>query len=172
MNVLVKLGKLLDKHGIGYIVIGSLADHLLGVSMVEPRDIDILVSGEDVGRLGSVIQQVRDIDILEPIRWREGGTVRGVYGRALLDGVPIDIMANIQLKYLGKWIFFTYERLHPCTIEAKINEMITVRIPCPEIQAIADKVLGRMERARALENLTGKKRCSVKINQCLTTIDR
>ena len=57
LNVLVKLDRLLDKHRIGYIVIGSLADRLLGVSAIEPGDIDILVSREDVEKLDTLIQQ-------------------------------------------------------------------------------------------------------------------
>ena len=119
LNVLVKLDKLLDKHRIGYIVIGSLADYLLGISAIEPDDIDILVSKENVEKLNTMIQQEQGIDMLEPVRWREGSTIRGFYGRVLLDGVLVDIMADVQLKYLDKWMLFTYEKLLPCTIETK-----------------------------------------------------
>ena len=93
LNVLVKLGKLLDKHRIGYIVIGSLADYLLGISAIKPDDIDILVSKENVEKLNTMIQQEQGIDMLEPVRWREGSTIRGLYGRlygrALLDGAEM-----------------------------------------------------------------------------------
>ncbi|MEB3779073.1 MAG: hypothetical protein GSR85_02405 [Desulfurococcales archaeon] len=108
LNVLVKLGKLLGKHRIGYIVIGSLADYLLGISAIEPDDIDILVSKGNVEKLNTMIQQEQGIDMLEPVRWREGSTIRGLYGRVLLDGVLVDIMADVQLKYLDKWMLFTY----------------------------------------------------------------
>ena len=57
LNVLVKPNKLLDKHCIGYIVIDSLADHLLGISTIKPNDIDILVSKENVEKLNTMIQQ-------------------------------------------------------------------------------------------------------------------
>ncbi len=171
LNVLVKLDKLLDKHRIGYIVIGSLADHLLGISTVKPNDIDILVSKENVEKLNTMIQQEQGIDMLKPVRWRKGSTIKGFYGRALLDGMLVDIMADVQLKYLDKWMLFTYEKLLPCTIEAKINNIVTARIPCPEIQVIADKALGRVERARAIEVDIDKKGCSVRTNHCLLTIN-
>ncbi len=47
-RALVKLDDLLDKHRIGYAVVGGQAYHLLGVPTAEPSDIDILVSGEDM----------------------------------------------------------------------------------------------------------------------------
>ena len=109
--------------------------------------------------------------MLEPVEWRERGTIRGLYGRALLDGVPVDIMADVQLKYLDKWMIFTYEKLLPCTIETRINDMVTVRIPYPEIQAIADKALGRLERAKAIKDVIDKKNCNVRINYCLSVIN-
>ena len=37
LNVLAKLDKLLDQYRIGYIVIGSLADYLLGISTIKPK---------------------------------------------------------------------------------------------------------------------------------------
>ena len=54
---------------------------------------------------------------------------------------------------------FTYERLLPCTLEVSIDDSVTVRIPCPEIQVIADRAMGRDERARAIENIVFRKKC-------------
>ena len=171
LNVLVKLDKLLGKHRIGYIVIGSLADYLLGISTTEPNDIDILVSKKSVEKLNTMIQQEQDIDMFEPVKWREKSTIRGFYGRVVLYGALVDIMADVQLKYLDKWVLFIYEKLLSCTIETKINNIVTARTPCPEIQVIADKALGRLERARAVEDVIDKKRCNVRINYYLLTID-
>ena len=65
---------------------------------------------------------------------------------------------------------FAYERLLPCTIEVKLASTMTVRIPCPEIQAIAKRVLSRLDRARAIENIVLKKRCSIRVNRYLLTV--
>ncbi|MEB3765647.1 MAG: hypothetical protein GSR77_05745 [Desulfurococcales archaeon] len=170
LNALARLDKLLDKHRIGYIVIGSLADYLLGISTIEPNDIDILVSKENVEKLNTMIQQEQDIDMFELVKWREGSTIRGFYGRALLERVLVDIMADVQFKYLGKWMLFTYEKLLPCTIENKINDIVTVRIPCPEIQVIADKALGRQDRAEAVEDMVEIWRCNEEPVNCLLTV--
>ncbi len=170
LNVLVKLDKLLDKHRIGYIVVDSLADYLLGISVIMPNEIDILISKENVGKPNTVIQLEYGIDMLKPVRWREEGMIRGLYGRSLLDGVPGDIMADVQFKYPGKWGLFIYEKLLPCTMETKINDVAIVRIPCSEIQVIADKALGRLERVKAIEDVIDNKECSLRINYCLLTI--
>ncbi len=98
LNVLVKL----DKHHIGHIVIGSLADCLLGISTIKPDDIDMLVNKENIEKLNTMIQQEQGIDMLESVRWREGGTIKELYGRASLNGVLVDIMTDVQLKYLNK----------------------------------------------------------------------
>jgi len=169
--VLAKLDKLLDQYRIGYIVIGSLADYLLGISAIKPNDIDILVDKEDIEELNTVFQQERGIAMLELIRWREESIIRGLYGRALLDKTVIDIMADVQLKYSDKWILFTYRKLLPCTIEARLTNTITVRIPCPEIRVIADRALGRLDRARAIGDVIEKKRCNVRVGRCLSTIN-
>ena len=57
--------------------------------------------------------------MLKPVRWRKGSTIKGFYGRALLDGMLVDIMADVQLRYLDKWMLFTYEKLLPCMTETK-----------------------------------------------------
>jgi len=49
LNAIIRLDKLLGKHRIGYIVVGSLADYLLGMSTIEPDDVDILVSRKSIG---------------------------------------------------------------------------------------------------------------------------
>ncbi len=171
LNVLAKLDKLLDKYRIGYIVVGSLADYLLGISTIEPNDIDILVDKDDIEELNTVFQQEQGIAMLEPIRWREESIIRGLYGRALLDGAVIDIMADVQLKYSDKRILFPYRKLFPCTIEARLTNTITARIPCPEIQVIADRALGRLDRARAIGDVIERKRCNVRVGRCLSTIN-
>jgi len=68
LNVLAKLDKLLDQYRIGYIVIGSLADYLLGISTIKPNDINILVDKEDVEELSTMLQQEQGIVMLESIR--------------------------------------------------------------------------------------------------------
>ncbi len=159
LEVLVRLDKLLNSYGIEYIVIGSLADYLLGVPGVEPGDIDILVGEGNVEKLNAMIQSEKDIDISESIKWREWSIMKGLYGKILLDSVPVDIMAKLQVKYGYKWLSFTYEKLLPCTLEVDIDYLATVRIPCPEIQVIADKAMGRHNRARAIVNIVSRKKC-------------
>jgi len=68
-------------------------------------------------------------------------------------------------------VLFTYERLLLCIIKTKINDIATVRIPCPEIQVIADKALSRPERVRVIKDVIDEKRYNVKINYCLLTIN-
>jgi len=87
LNALTKLDKLLDKYRIGYIVIGSLADHILGIYTIKQDSIDILVDKENVKELNTVFQQEQGIVMLESIRWRENSTIRGLYGRALLESI-------------------------------------------------------------------------------------
>lgn len=156
---LVRLDKLLNRYGIEYIVVGSLADYLLGVPGVEPGDIDILVGEVNAKKLDAMIRSEKDIDISESIKWREWSIIKGLYGKILLDGVPVDIMAKLQIKYGDKWLSFTYEKLLPCTLEVDIDYSATLRIPCPEIQVIADKAMGRHNRARAIVSIVSRKKC-------------
>ena len=57
----------------------------------------------------------------------------------------------------------------PCSIEVKLTDAVVVRVPCPGIQAIANKVLGRLGRVIAIEDVM-KKRCEVRVDYCLLTV--
>ena len=135
---LQRLHKILSQHRVKYIVIGSLADYLLGASTVKPRDIDILVSAEDVEKIDIIAQAGQDIIIVRPIRYQQGDVIRGLYGKVLLDEVTVDILADVLLRYSDKWSLITYKSLLPCTIETRLANAVTVRVPCPEIQAVAE----------------------------------
>jgi len=109
--------------------------------------------------------------MLESIRWREKSIIRGLYGRALIDKTVTNIIADVQLKYSVKWKLFTYMKLLPYTIEARLTNTITVRIPCLEIQVIAVRVLGRLDKARAIGDVIEKKRYNVRVKRGLSTIN-
>jgi len=64
---------LLDKHHIVYIVVGTLAGYLLEIPAIKSNDLDILVSKGSVKKLNTMIQREQGIDMLEPVRRREGG---------------------------------------------------------------------------------------------------
>ena len=89
----------------------------------------------------------------------------GLYGRILVDTVSVDILANVELRYRGEWLFITYENLIPCTIEVTLTDEISVRLPCLEIQAVADEALGRVERARVLKKLAARLTCGKELCQ-------
>jgi len=97
----------------------------------------------------------------------------------LLAGTTLDtLLAAWQttfwvLRYSGKWILFSYENhLLPCTIETRLANAVTVRDPCSEIRAVADKVLGRQNRAKAIEDIVKRKRCKARVDHCLSTVSR
>ncbi len=103
------------------------------------------------------------------MEYREGDNIEGLYGRILVDTVNVDILADVKLRYRGKWLYITYENLIPCT-EVTLTDKIPVRVPCPEIQAVTDEALGRLDRAKILEELAAKYSCGKEIYQCIITI--
>ena len=169
ISAALKFKRILNRHGIGFIVVGSLADYLLGLDFVRSRDIDVLVSRSDAERIIRVIQEESDAKIIVPMGYREGDNIRGLYGRVQVDTVNVDILTDVKLGYRGKWLHLTYENLTPCTIEVTLTDEIPVRVPCPEIQAVADEALGRAERTRVLKKLDARHACGKELHQCLIT---
>ncbi len=169
ISATLKLKRILDRNGIGFIVVGSFADYLLGLDFVQPRDIDILVSSSNAKRIMKVVQEESDVRIIVPVEYREGDDIRGLYGRILVETVNVDILADVKLWYRGEWLYITYENLTPCTIEVTLTDEISVRVPCPEIQALADNALGRLDRAKILEELAARHTCKKKLHQCIIT---
>ena len=102
ISATLKLKGILDQHGIGFIVVGSLADYLLGLNFVRPRDIDILVSRSDAEMIIRVVREERDVRIISPTEYREGDNIKGLYGRILVDTVNVDILADVKLSYRGE----------------------------------------------------------------------
>jgi len=102
ISAAMKLKRILDRHGIGFIVVGSLADYLLGLDSVRPRDIDLLVSHNDAEKIISVAREESGVRIVSPMEYREGDNIRGLYGRILVDTVSVDILANVELRYRGE----------------------------------------------------------------------
>ena len=68
MAALQRLHELLDRYRIGYIVVGSLADYLLGVPAARPRDIDVLISVRDAEKAGTLISAEPGISTVVPTR--------------------------------------------------------------------------------------------------------
>ena len=99
ISAALKLKRILDWHGVGFIVIGSLADYLLGLDFVRPRDIDVLVSRSDAERTIRIAREESGVRIVSPMEYREGDDIRGLYGRILVDTVSVDILADIKLRY-------------------------------------------------------------------------
>ncbi|MEB3759252.1 MAG: hypothetical protein GSR81_00195 [Desulfurococcales archaeon] len=136
---------------------------------MRPNDIDVLVSRSDAEKIIKVAREESSLRIVSPMEYREGDNIRGLYGRILVDTVNVDILADVKLRYRGKWLHLTYENLIPCTIEVALADEIPVRVPCPEIQAAADEALGRAERARVLKKLAARHTCGKELHQCLIT---
>ncbi len=168
ISAALKLKRILDRHGVGFIVVGSLADYLLGLDFVRPRDIDVLVSRSDAKRIIRVAQEESGVRIVSPMEYREGNNIKGLYGRILVDSVSVDILANVKLWYRGEWLYITYENLIPCTMEVTLTDEISVRVPCLEIQA-ADEALGRVGRARVLKKLAARLTCGKELCQLIIT---
>ncbi|MEB3806598.1 MAG: hypothetical protein GSR73_03690, partial [Desulfurococcales archaeon] len=108
--------------------------------------------------------------IISPVEYREGDNIKGLYGRILVDTVNVDILTDVKLRYRGKWLYITYENLIPCTTEVMLADEIPVRVPCLEIQAAADEALGRIDRAKILEELAARHTCRKELYQCIITI--
>ncbi len=166
-RALAILHELLSRPGTGFIVVGSLADLLLGVPQAKPSDVDILVSRKTAHELARLATTDPRVSVVRPVEYRAAPRMRGWHGTLLVGGVSVDVLAETLLLAGDAWVLFAYENLLPCTLEARVSGDLRVRIPCPEIQYIADKALSRHERARALEGLLGSRRCPARIDECL-----
>ena len=100
----------------------------------------------DVERIIRALREESDAKIIVSMGYREGDNIRGFYGRVQLDTTNIDILADVKLRYKGKWLHLTYENLTPCTTEVTLTDEVLVRVPCPEIQAVVGEALGRVDR--------------------------
>ncbi len=78
---------------------GSTGLALQGVT-IEPKDIDITISRENVERVQELL---RDF-CLQPIQYSSNGQFRSFFGKFDILGIKVEIMADLEILVGGNWI--------------------------------------------------------------------
>ena len=77
-------------------VVGSTNLALQGVN-IEAHDIDILTTEKDVFKIEKILNQY----ITKSVRYTENGFFKSYFGKFQINGVKVEIMANLQTKQKG-----------------------------------------------------------------------
>ncbi|MCD6286558.1 MAG: methyltransferase domain-containing protein [Anaerolineae bacterium] len=93
------LGQDLQAHGVDYRLVGGAALALRGLD-VEVADLDLEMPKVEAYAFGERLAE----SVVLPVAWRETETTRSHYGRFEIDGVPVDVIAELERKIGGRWV--------------------------------------------------------------------
>jgi len=97
--VLYDLAQELQAHSVDYRLVGGAALALRGLD-VGLNDLDLEMSKSDAYAFGERFAE----SVIFPVAWRETETLRSHYGRFEIDGIPVDVMAELERKIGGRWV--------------------------------------------------------------------
>ncbi len=89
----------LQAQGVDYRLVGGAALALRGLD-VELNDLDLEMSKSDAYAFEERFAE----SVVVPVTWRETETLRAHYGRLEIDGVPVDVMAELERRIDGRWV--------------------------------------------------------------------
>ncbi len=124
LKVLRKIAVDLEKNNIKWVLVGSLSLALNGVDVI-PHDIDIVTTKEGALKLNEIWREY----IIKKVSYSETDLFRSYYGKFKIDGVPIEVMGELEAKVEGKWISLS-NRLKRFAIAKVYN----VRIPITRLE--------------------------------------
>ncbi|MCJ7551013.1 MAG: hypothetical protein MUQ30_15170, partial [Anaerolineae bacterium] len=97
--VLRNLARELQAHCVDYRLVGGAALALRGLD-AELNDLDLEMPKANAYALGERFVE----NVVVPLAWRETETLRSHFGRFEIDGVPVDVMAELERKIDGRWV--------------------------------------------------------------------
>lgn len=141
--VLVALRERLQTSSIPWAIMGSTNLALQGLS-IEPNDIDVQTTAEGA----TVIEEQFHDQVVEPVTFSEGDRIRSHYGKLELNGIPVEIMGDLQKRQTdGDWG-------SPIDVEAHRESVILRGDPLPVLSLRCERqvydTLGRTKRVEQL----------------------
>lgn len=140
VDVLAKIGREFDAHGIRWAVGASMMLHRHGLAD-EPHDLDLFISVDDIDRVESVMGNIGELQ-----SWEENpfyGTKR--FLEYHVDGVEVDIIAGFVIK--GEDFEFRHD------FEASVIEIVEgIRYMTLEEWKDLYRMMGRTAKAEMIEH--------------------
>lgn len=145
-RALVRLVGLLPVDEVNWALTGSVAHRLSGV--VVPLGGDIDIQADEAGAY-EIQRRLPPETLVEEVWWRDSGVIRSHFGRAEVDGVPVDIMGALQKRRSRSdaWTPPVDPADHRRYVEF---EGVTVPVLDLAHEAWAYEMLGRPDRAELL----------------------
>jgi len=114
-KVLKNIAKILNEKDIPWILAGSTASYLNGLS-IEPKDLDILTDKENAYKIDKIFE--KSFEVIRKMSYGETEIYASHFGRYKVQGVFVEVIGDLKIKY-GKHEFFV-----PLDILLKYSKVI------------------------------------------------
>ncbi|MCX6028567.1 MAG: methyltransferase domain-containing protein [Chloroflexi bacterium] len=136
-RVLRQIAARLAEAGVSYTVVGGGSPALHGLPLVV-RDLDIETDAAGAYRFGELFAG----QVVEPVALRESATYRSHFGRFDFDGVPVEVMGDLERREGDRWVATA------ATTQATIDlDGAPVHVSTLEEETLAYIRRGRLDRA-------------------------
>lgn len=143
LKTLSFLAKLFGPKNIRWILIGSSNLALQGVK-VNPEDIDISTNAGDLHKIQDILKGY----CLKPVRLKEMDIFKSLYGLFEINGIKIEVMADLEVRDGENWYKMTERKVNPLFID-----VLGIDIPCMPLENELKfyKKLGRNKKVELIK---------------------
>ena len=133
--------RLLGK-GISWTIVGSTALAIHGVD-IKAKDIDIQTSRENADKMIGLLKEF----VVEPMHHKSDGQFKSYYGKLMINGVGIELMADLEKMVDGKWVMIESPRMRM----VKRYDNITIQVFDLRDEYEAYVKIGQIEKAQKIK---------------------
>ena len=149
LDALTRLAAILSEKGVKWILAGSTASCLHGLS-VEPRDIDIIVELERVYEVDKLLAS--KFTVVRRVAYSSTWLYSSHYGIFRAEGVNIEVMADLKICGKHGCLKTDFNDLYAHSRQIKIND-VQARLAPLEWQLVTNLLIpGKEDRVKAILN--------------------
>jgi hypothetical protein len=144
-EVLKRISHILQGHDVEWLVVGTASLAMQGVD-VQPRDIDIICTKEDVFKIAKILKEFET----KPVEFDRTRLFESHMGVYTIDGIKVEIMGDLREKRRDKWVSLNERLMSPVIIEI---DSVPIPVSSLKDQILSYEKLGRpkdSERVRKI----------------------
>lgn len=146
------IDKKLKNQKIRWVLVGSVSLVLQKVK-IKPRDIDILTDRMGISKINKLLRKYE----VKPVKFSSSEFFKSYIGEFRIDGIKIEVMANLKEKIGDRWTSFSSRLTYP-----RIIEIDGMKLPVSPLK----------EQLKSYQKIGGRKKDLTKVQKIKEALEK